>query len=220
MYRWLIVVEISVTNSTHGLQLAVTLVNSRLWFKWWRHSKQMIHLISLNKYVVRLIINQGNYCLLHNMIVSLFGFMALVCKCVVPKIEKILLRCCLLINKFAVSCIIRSFMTSRFTVSSYSLKVLADIWAEFNQLSTSLYRFHSTTICQQFRWAASSLIKIIMDSIGFNCFNYLQLIGNQVSFKFRCHKLETPINVGVQINRYLTTLLVKWTVPLSLRYRI
>ena len=84
---------------------------------------QMLHLISLNKYVVRLIINQGNSCLTYFMIVSLFlavVLQELACNLklithsnrIIPLLEKILLlvRYCgeNSMKKFVVSSIIRA----------------------------------------------------------------------------------------------------------------
>ena len=83
----------------------------------------MLHLISLNKYVVRLIINQGNSCLTYFMIVSLFlavVLQELACNLklithsnrIIPLLEKILLlvRYCgeNSMKKFVVSSIIRA----------------------------------------------------------------------------------------------------------------
>ena len=82
----------------------------------------VLHLISLNKYVVTLIINQGNSCLTYFMIVSLFvGFLencfSYRIKIIIPLLEKILLlvRCCDNIYngrgvKFVVSSIIRCYL--------------------------------------------------------------------------------------------------------------
>ena len=84
--------------------------------------KLVLHLISLNKYVVTLIINQGNSCLTYFMIVSLF--LAVVLQDlfrlslnqarIIPLLEKILLlvRYCgeNSMKKFVVSSIIRAFL--------------------------------------------------------------------------------------------------------------
>ena len=89
----------------------------------------MLHLISLNKYVVTLIINQGNSCLTYFMIVSLFlAVLAVVLPWgrayghmqelsarithIIPLLEKILLLVryfsCNSMKKFVVSSIIRA----------------------------------------------------------------------------------------------------------------
>ena len=80
----------------------------------------LLHLISLNKYVVTLIINQGNSCLTYFMIVSLFlAVLAVVLQelsaritHIIPLLEKILLlvRYCgeNSMKKFVVSSIIRA----------------------------------------------------------------------------------------------------------------
>ena len=106
-------------------------------------------LISLNKYVVTLIINQGNSCLTYFMIVSLFLAVVLfpkisvsasilrITKCnhIIPLLEKILLlvRYCgeNSMKKFVVSSIIRlksyhsiRFKGDRYCPNSFSLKVL------------------------------------------------------------------------------------------------
>jgi len=84
--------------------------------------KLVLHLISLNKYVVTLIINQGNSCLTYFMIVSLF--LAVVLQDlfrlslnqarIIPLLEKILLlvRYCgeNSMKKFVVSSIIGAFL--------------------------------------------------------------------------------------------------------------
>ena len=83
----------------------------------------LLHLISLNKYVVTLIINQGNSCLTYFMIVSLFlAVLAVVLQelfnlsaritHIIPLLEKILLLVryfrCNSMKKFVVSSIIRA----------------------------------------------------------------------------------------------------------------
>ena len=67
----------------------------------------MLHLISLNKYVVTLIINQGNSCLTYFMIVSLclFSCPFIWVGQIIPLLEKILLL--VRYNCFVVSSIIR-----------------------------------------------------------------------------------------------------------------
>lgn len=115
-----------------------------LWFS--QQMVDLLHLISLNKYVVTLIINQGNSCLTYFMIVSLFlavGFSYQI----IPLLEKILLLvryvviasglmkklrlCHISVKKFVVSSIIRCYISRRsatFKVSyrpnSFSLFVL------------------------------------------------------------------------------------------------
>ena len=101
----------------------------------------MLHLISLNKYVVTLIINQGNSCLTYFMIVSLFLAVVLQelsastkCKHIIPLLEKILLlvrycgsgeKCENSMKKFVVSSIIRTIFTGNtFRPNSFSLFVL------------------------------------------------------------------------------------------------
>ena len=73
------------------------------------------HLISLNKYVVTLILNQANSCLTYNSLAQIFDF-GLVSNLKITIIEKILLlvTCCnaasireLFFQKFVVSSIIR-----------------------------------------------------------------------------------------------------------------
>ena len=109
---------------------------------------QMLHLISLNKYVVTLIINQGNSCLTYFMIVSLFLAVVLQelsaisgpkCKHIIPLLEKILLlvRYCgsghgpensssCYMKKFVVSSIIRTICSvyNSCRPNSFSLFVL------------------------------------------------------------------------------------------------
>ena len=92
--------------------------------------KLVLHLISLNKYVVTLIINQGNSCLTYFMIVSLF--LAVVLQDlfrlslnqarIIPLLEKILLlvRYCgeNSMKKFVVSSIIRAFLETGYHLSA------------------------------------------------------------------------------------------------------
>ena len=96
--------------------------------------KYVFEIISLNKYVVRFIINQANYCASYNIIVEFFVSFTLVCNLrIVPLIEKILFEAHSIssgttpfIKKFVVSSIIRSLKISRdsFQFSSFSFKVL------------------------------------------------------------------------------------------------
>ena len=102
----------------------------------------MLHLISLNKYVVTLIINQGNSCLTYFMIVSLFLAVVLflsasilrITKCnhIIPLLEKILLlvrycgsgeKCENSMKKFVLSSIIRTICSGQ-KANSFSLFVL------------------------------------------------------------------------------------------------
>ena len=112
----------------------------------------LLHLISLNKYVVTLIINQGNSCLTYFMIVSLFLAVVLqelsasilritlLSKCklaphIIPLLEKILLlvrahldpeKCENSMKKFVVSSIIRTICSvyNSCRPNSFSLFVL------------------------------------------------------------------------------------------------
>ena len=56
----------------------------------------LLHLIFLNKYIVSLIVKEGNSCVMYNLIVSLFLYLGLVSELanpgmIVPAIEKIIL---------------------------------------------------------------------------------------------------------------------------------
>ena len=81
----------------------------------------MLHLISLNKYVLTLILHDGNSCSSYNLIVSLQIYLALVSNLIIPFIEKILLlvryNCIrikteLFFHKFVVSSMIRCLKIS------------------------------------------------------------------------------------------------------------
>ena len=122
----------------------------------------VLHLISLNKYVVTLIINQGNSCLTYFMIVSLFlAVLAVVLQelsaRIIPLLEKILLLVryfsCNSMKKFVVSSIIRAISkcyhlsatcNSVYRVyrpNSFSLFVLFHLfWAVGN----AIYRWNSS----------------------------------------------------------------------------
>ena len=84
--------------------------------------KLVLHLISLNKYVVTLIINQGNSCLTYFMIVSLFlAVLAVVLQelsaritHIIPLLEKILL----LVRYFSISGEKAQNSMKKFVVSS------------------------------------------------------------------------------------------------------
>ena len=66
----------------------------------------MLHLISLNKYVVALIVNQGNSCPIYFMIVSLFLAMLNGLK-IIPLLEKIIL-----LVRYVGSGVMRKFVVS------------------------------------------------------------------------------------------------------------
>lgn len=105
----------------------------------------MLHLISLNKYIVSLIVKEGNSSVMYNLVVSLFLYLGLVSELsspgmIVPAIEKILL----LANvgggglKESASPLMKKFITSSIMgclgigvpsnkVSSFSLRVLSSI---------------------------------------------------------------------------------------------
>ena len=103
----------------------------------------MLHLISLNKYVLTLILHDGNSCSSYNLIVSLQIYLALVSNLIIPFIEKIHILLVLLgrynstkmsiFPKFVLSSIIRclkirhSHSFKAFKVSLFSLKVLSII---------------------------------------------------------------------------------------------
>ena len=109
-----------------------------------KQNELMLHLISLNKYVVTLIINQGNSCLTYFMIVSLFlavlsASILRITKCnhIIPLLEKILLlvrycgsgeKCENSMKKFVLSSIIRTicsvYNSCRQKANSFSLFVL------------------------------------------------------------------------------------------------
>ena len=91
-----------------------------------QQKSKLLHLISLNKYVVRLIINQGNYCLMYNFFMCIFLYLGLLSF----HIEKILLlvnlsyRSGLLV---APTAFIKKFVVSSlvgFKLSLFSLKLL------------------------------------------------------------------------------------------------
>ena len=105
----------------------------------------MLHLIFLNKYIVSLLVKEGNSCVMYNLIVSLFLYLGLVSELsspgmIVPAIEKIIL----LANvgnsnlKETASPLMKKFVTSYIMgclgigsrsskVSSFSLRVLSSI---------------------------------------------------------------------------------------------
>ena len=126
----------------HDMLDLVWKINIKQDLGWVAYLVQMLHLISLNKYVVRLIINQGNSCLTYFMIVSLFlavVLQELACNLklithsnrIIPLLEKILLlvRYCgeNSMKKFVVSSIIRAISKSYhmcYRPNSFSLFVL------------------------------------------------------------------------------------------------